>query len=291
MPGAPPPRPAPPRWKRSKTCSSSPGARPGPRSRTSSPAGERGDLDSRARGRVGQIAFSTSASRIRSASARLSQARAAGPAALALEPLRRSAAAAPPSAAAARVGERRSASRSPAALRSPALAELEQLVDHQREPVELGQRGVELLGDRRVARVGAGRLHAQAQPGQRRAELVRRVGDEVALGAHEPLQPCGHVVERGRERALLRAALDLSRGRRDRPPATRRAARSSRPHRPRDLPGDDGAGEQPEPDARAGRSGRARRPSAADRAVDGVDGLRDAHGADRAALDDAPGPT
>ena len=109
---------------------------------------------------------------------------------------------------------------------------------------------------------------------------MRGVGDEVALRAHEPLEPRGHVVERRGERALLGAALD---GRARREVALGDALRGAvePPHRPRDLARHDRAGEQPEaeheqPDQRQAD------PGAAHRAVDGVDALRDAHRADRA---------
>jgi hypothetical protein len=70
---------------------------------------------------------------------------------------------------------------------SPACGQDQQLGDHRREPVHLAQAGLELL-----ARVGIGRgrqrlLQPQPQAGQRGAELVRGIGDELALGLHEPL--------------------------------------------------------------------------------------------------------
>jgi hypothetical protein len=160
-------------------------------------------------------------------------------------------------------------------------AELEQLVDHQREPVELRQRRVELLVDRRVAALALRGLDAQPQAGQRGPQLVRSVGDEVALRAHEPLEPRGHVVEGAGQRALLGAALD---GRTGRQIALGDAAGGTvqSPHRPRDLPRHDGAGEQPEPEHEQADQ-REPDPGAALGAVDGLDALRHARGADRAA--------
>ena len=61
--------------------------------------------------------------------------------------------------------------------------------------------------------------------------------------------------------------------------APRRAVEPA--HRPRDLPGHDRAGEQPEPEHEQPDQ-REPDPRAADRAVDRLDALRHAHGADRA---------
>ena len=59
-------------------------------------------------------------------------------------------------------------------------AQDQKLVDHLREPVHLGQPRVEPLGSRSsVGRRLAQLLELQPQPGQRRAQLVGGVGDEV----------------------------------------------------------------------------------------------------------------
>ena len=66
---------------------------------------------------------------------------------------------------------------------------------------QLGQAlGLELARDEVALEVGivgphAGRLQAQAQPGERGAQLMRGVGHEVALGVERAHEPLGHVVE------------------------------------------------------------------------------------------------
>ena len=73
------------------------------------------------------------------------------------------------------------------------------------------------------------------RPVERRAQLVRRVGDEVLLAAQQPGHPAGHLVEGPRERALLGAALD--RRARLEVAARHPARRLVEPaHRARDLP-------------------------------------------------------
>ena len=53
-----------------------------------------------------------------------------------------------------------------------------------------------------------GLLQTKPQSGQRRAQLMGGVGDEFALGADQPLDAVGHLVEGGAQRALLGASLD-----------------------------------------------------------------------------------
>ena len=66
---------------------------------------------------------------------------------------------------------------------------------------QLGQAlGLELARHQVALEVGvlgaqARRLQAQAQPGERGAQLMRGVGDEVALGVERAHEPLGHVVE------------------------------------------------------------------------------------------------
>ena len=67
------------------------------------------------------------------------------------------------------------------------LGEQQQLGDHRGEPVDLGERAVDLLLGVAVARDGARLLEPQPQAGQRRAQLVRGVGDELALAVDQPL--------------------------------------------------------------------------------------------------------
>ena len=74
---------------------------------------------------------------------------------------------------------------------------------------------------------GARLLEPQPQAGERRAQLVRGVGDELALAVDEALEPRAHLVERAREALLLGASPRPARGRAGRP-RPRRAAASSR---------------------------------------------------------------
>ena len=65
-------------------------------------------------------------------------------------------------------------------------AEDEQLVDDVGEPVDLAHPGVELGRGRRLRRQRARLLEPQADAAQRRAEMVRGVGDELLLAAQQP---------------------------------------------------------------------------------------------------------
>jgi len=209
---------------------------------------------------------------MRSASSRLSQA-APPPSAVAVSRWSRSAAAAVQRCAARRQLGQREPLAGGRALAGA--AELEQLVDHQREPVELLERGVELLVDRRLAALAPRRLDAQPQPRQRRAQLVRRVGDEVALRAHQPLEPRGHVVERAGERLLLGASLDRRAGA-ELALGDPAGGAVEPAYRARDLARHDRAGEQPEAEHEQADQ-REPDPGAAHGAIDRFDALRDAH--------------
>ena len=137
--------------------------------------------------------------------------------------------------------------------------------------------------DLRVVARRARLLEPQPQAGERRAQLVRRVGDEVALAGHEALEPRRHAVERRGEAALLRAALDLGahgqvalgHPRRGVVQAPQRAGDLARDHEPR---------REAEPEHEQPDRGQPER-RAVRRARDGVDALGHAHDADaRAAL-------
>ena len=159
---------------------------------------------------------------------------------------------------------------------------------------QLGQAlGLELAGDQVALEVGvlgaqARRLQAQAQPGQRGAQLVRGVGDEVALGVERAHEPVGHVVEGVGHLDLLGRA-----GRRgaraqvaggDLPRRARQAAQRTR-QRAGDRPREAQAERQ-----HGGAEGEQRDDVAADLVVDGLDALGEAHGAGRAAgVDDRHG--
>ena len=125
-------------------------------------------------------------------------------------------------------------------------------------------------------------LEPQPQPGQRGAQLVGGVGDEVLLRPQQPPDPLGHLVEGARQRALLGAALDRDRGVEVAAgDAARRPVEAA--DRPRDLLGDQGAGDQPQQQDDAGQRGQVedRGPH---RAVDGGDALGDPHRARRPAV-------
>ena len=85
-------------------------------------------------------------------------------------------------AAARRFGEIEHCARGPALATA---AENEELVDRVRQPVDLGDRGVELVR-RRTRSQRLGLLQPQTQTRERRPELVRGIGDEVALGTEQP---------------------------------------------------------------------------------------------------------
>ena len=123
---------------------------------------------------------------------------------------------------------------------------------------------------------------SQPQAGQRRAELVRGVGDELGLRAQRAGEPLGHDVERAGERPLLAAALDPRAGvevagrdpvgggaellDRARDPTREQERGEQRHEQHAETDGDDPHGGAP------------------DGVVDGVDALRQAHRAH-----DAPG--
>ena len=128
------------------------------------------------------------------------------------------------------------------------------------------------------SRGGARLLEPQPQAGERRAQLVRGVGHEVALAGDEPLQPRRHVVEGAREAALLGAALDAGA---DAQVALRHLRRGvvEPPQRAGDLARDQHAGGEAEHEHEHADRRQAER-RAPGRARDVVDALGDAHGAD-----------
>ena len=153
------------------------------------------------------------------------------------------------------------------------LGEQQQLGDHRGEAVDLLERGLDLL---RVAG-GARLLEPQLQAGERGAELVRGVGDELALAVHEALEPRAHLVERAREALLLGGALDRHAGVQI---ALAEAGGGvvEAAQRAGDLAGDQRAGAEAEQ-----QHEDADRDETEDRgaggAADGLDALGDAHGA------------
>ena len=195
-------RPTVPRWKRAKTVSSSPGARPGPSSVTVDPAGERRPPRSAARPGRRRSRSRSATSRIRSRSA----VRAAHGRAVAASTT--TDASRPPQ----RVAARR---RGGAADRSAAsggravagLAQHQQLGDHAREPVDLAQRAVDLLARRTVRAVAAASSSRSRSPVSGVRSWCDASATNVALRVDHPLHPPGHLVERAPELALLARAL------------------------------------------------------------------------------------
>ena len=75
--------------------------------------------------------------------------------------------------------------------------EREQAVDEAGQALDLGDGGID------VGQPGSSALEPQPQRGERRAQLVDGVGDEVLLGGDELLEARGHPVERRGEGADL----------------------------------------------------------------------------------------
>ena len=94
--------------------------------------------------------------------------------------------------------------------------EREQALDEVGEPLDLGQRAF-----------GVAVLEPQAQRRQRRAQLVRGVGDELVLRAHEQPELRDRLVEDARERPHLGRAVALGRARVEVAGADRGRGRSS----------------------------------------------------------------
>ncbi len=86
--------------------------------------------------------------------------------------------------------------------------EREQVAQELREPLGLRLRRLEVARDLGIVGLQRRRLQSQPQAGQRRAQLMRRIGDELALGAERTCEPVGHLVERGGDLALLARATD-----------------------------------------------------------------------------------
>ena len=154
--------------------------------------------------------------------------------------------------------------------------ELDEVADQRGQLLELARTRSAAGARGRPRRRAAARQHLEvgAQRGQRRAQLVRRVGDELALRALRALERLEHRVERAREAGELVVALgarcggDRSRVRGDvlggrGELGDRAAARRARDGRERRPDGDAG---QPidEPRARSAQPAeRARRPRSA----------------------------
>ena len=86
--------------------------------------------------------------------------------------------------------------------------EIDQVADQHRQLVELGddvgEQSLALLG-RHLLGMGED-LDVGAQAGERRAQLVRGVGDELALGVDRALERVEHRVEAAGQAAQLAAA-------------------------------------------------------------------------------------
>ena len=113
------------------------------------------------------------------------------------------------------------------------LCEQQQIVDEPCQPCDLGLHqpldALELLADSEPSSRSPPLEHVQlpAQDGQRRAQLVRGVGDELALGGERRRQPVEHVVERIRQHLQLAAGAARQRMRGLRSPPSTRAATSA----------------------------------------------------------------
>ena len=88
----------------------------------------------------------------------------------------------------------------------------EQRLDESREALDLRERALEVRPSR-FGKVALEVLEPQPQRRQRRPQLVRCVGDELALRAEQLLQPADGLVEHRGERAHLGRALVLGRAR------------------------------------------------------------------------------
>ena len=118
--------------------------------------------------------------------------------------------------------------------------QVEQVGGELREPRHLlAHRGEELLARRRVEPRLLEQLEEAAEREERRSQLVRGVGDELAAGAVEGREPQAHALEGARELADLvlarsrRSAPRSSRPRSARPPARAAAAAARTGWRPR----------------------------------------------------------
>ena len=137
----------------------------------------------------------------------------------------------------------------------------EHVADQAVELVEAAQQRHGALVPARLVGLTVEQLDLGAQHGERRAQLVRGVGDEVALAPERPLEAIEHVVER------VRTARRTS----PRPRTGPRRGPTGRPSRPRPRPGPSAAAarrsasrarSRRRPRARA-RAGRRRRRCAA----------------------------
>ncbi len=201
-------RPARPRWKRSNTSSSSPGARPGPRSRTSMRPSPPATRHLAARRRVVR-ARSRSARRARGRGRRARTTRCPARSPPASSAIWRARGGRTPALDGALARHRARRSRSPCELAILGAAQHEQLVDDRGETVDLG-------GARRRARRRRRRRTPAARASSRRSRSavsgVRSWWEASATNSRwAPISrshAVGHLVEGGAERALLGAALD-----------------------------------------------------------------------------------
>ena len=165
----------------------------------------------------------------------------------------------------------------------------QQLVDDLREAIDLA-------GYPRRAQSRRGRprelvtklLELQADPGERRAQLMRGIGHEVLLASEQPAEAAGHLVERASEGTLLLAPLDgggRPSDRRPRPAGRRPRAGQSAGTVSRAI---SAPGERRRAAGRRHRAAARRRIERAGGVRDGGVALRDPHGADRPAVRAGP---
>ena len=164
----------------------------------------------------------------------------------------------------------------------PGTAQHQQLFDRLREPIDFGDRRVDLRRRRGTVPDSLCALKPQAQPRQRGTELVRGIRHELSLDAQQSDDPVGHLVERSAERALLAASLYLC-------PRAQVASRNPTrhllqpPQRARDLRSDHGAGRQSEGEHDHGDQEKPKL-AVANRSMHGGDALRDPHRSDGSAV-------
>ena len=163
-------------------------------------------------------------------------------------------------------------------LRRALAGECEEAGQELRQALRLVLRRREFALELRVVGLRRGRLEPQAEAREGRAELVRRVPDELALRLEHPLEASGHVVEGGGHLLLLLRPHDLGAGgevafpetvRRAGEGAERRGQRACEEPGERESERERGHGDRPHGDA-----------IAADPRVDGACAPGDADGSD-----------
>ena len=158
----------------------------------------------------------------------------------------------------------------------------EQVRDEPCQSQRLGLGGGQVLPHLGVGVGHVGRLDAQAKPRQRRAQLMRRVGHELALRVEGVREPVGHGVECACDILLLRRPLDGC-ARFEIAPADAPGGRCQVPQRPCQRAGHEPGDGEPERE-RQGADAHERVLIPADFPVECGHALGDPHGSGRTAL-------